>query len=176
MPNYFGQMKQLIVFALGLTIFVRCTRTERSSIEKVMVDTSLIQTFKADYDTFYTEKPEAHDLYKVEIYENDSSNMSLVFKDSLDHIQAIRIIKNNVNIFVQEYYPNGQAKGKTDFLPGKIHGLGVYYYQDGRIKTKGQWTNGKMTGEWKNYNEDGFLTSIELLDENGELIKKEVVK
>lgn len=176
MRNYFGQMKQLIIFTLGLIIFARCTRTERSSIEKIMVDTSLIQTFKANYDTFYTDRPEAHDFYKVEIYENDSSSRSLVFKDSLDHIQAIRIIKNNVNIFVQEYYPNGQAKGKTDFLPGKIDGPSVYYYQDGRIKSKGQWTNGKMTGEWKNYNEAGFLTSIELLDENGELIKKEVVK
>ena len=141
-----------------------------------MVDTNLIQTFKADYDTFYTDRPKAYDFYKVEIFENDSTNMSLIFKDSLDNIQAIRIIENNVDILVQEYYPNGQAKGKTDFLPGKIEGPGVYYYQDGRIKTKGQWTNGKRTGQWKNYNEDGFLTSIELLDENGELIKKEVVK
>ena len=132
----------------------------------------LLERIKTGYDTFYIDTPKGYDFDKVEIYQIDSSKQNLIFKDSLDNVIAIRIKENNKDVFVQEFYPNGQAKGKTEFIPGKIDGPAVYYYQDGRIKSRGQWTNGKRNGEWKWFNEDGYLTSIETLDDKGETINK----
>ena len=167
-------MRDLLLILLILTLS-QCTNVERSEIERVTIDPELIKSIKSDYDTFYVDMPKKFDFYKVEIYSKDSTIDNFIFKDSIDNILAIRLTKDNVDVYVQEFYPNGQAKGKTDFgshVRDKMSGAGTYYYKDGRVKARGRWTNGKRTGEWKWYKEDGYLTSIESLDDNGETIKK----
>ena len=169
-------MKSQIIVLIFFIGFSSCSQRERSEIERVTIDQELLTRIRTTYTSSSVDTPRGYDFYRVEIYEVDSTRQNLVFKDSLDNILSIRMKENDLDIFVQEFYSNGQVKGKTDFAPGKIDGPAKYYYQDGRVKAIGQWQGGERTGTWKWFEENGLLRTTAIFDENGHLIKSDTVE
>jgi len=151
-----------------LITLISCSEKQRSSIEVIKYDKNLVENIKAKFDSTKTRILKRDDFWTVEHYYIDSTKESKIMKDSLNNIVAIVIIENGVNVFAQEYYPNGQLIGKTDFPPGKVDGHATYYYKDGRIKSQGLWKNYRQVGKWEKYDKDGYLIEINEFDDNGE--------
>ena len=151
------------------------TNHPNSEIEVIKLDKELVKQIQSDKDSTYIENPKRSDFWTIEHYFKDSIE-SKIMKDSTGNIIGISKFQNGQRIFAQEYYPNGQLVGKTDFPPGIIEGHATYYHFNGRIKSTGQWKNFKQVGEWKNYNQDGELETIEYFDERGSILETEKIK
>jgi hypothetical protein len=161
---------------LGTVLLTSCSKKERSEIELVKLDKEFIEGIRSKYDSTYLESRKKGDTWTIEHYWTRPTIEKMIVKDSLDNINAIVIQENEKYIFAQEYYPNGQAKGKIGFVSGKVDGPVVYYNEDGRIWSKGQYASDMNVGEWKKYDKDGYLVSIKYYDDKGQLEKEETIK
>jgi antitoxin component YwqK of YwqJK toxin-antitoxin module len=169
-------MRTLPKIIIWTFILTSCTGKERSEIEVIKYDRQLVKDIQSTHDSVYTETPKRKDFWIIEHYLTGSTKEKIILKDSLENIIGIVIRENGINSFAQEYYANGQLKGKTDFVPGKIEGPAKYYYEDGRIKSRGEWFDYKQIGEWKDYDKEGYLILIKHYDDNGKLIREEKLK
>jgi antitoxin component YwqK of YwqJK toxin-antitoxin module len=97
------------------------------------------------------------DFYISENYiAKADSTMTVILKDSIGHIVAMRQTRKGINIFVAEYYPNGQLKGKVTLTDSSVDaGSATYYYEDGRVRSEGDLRDGKRIGTWKDYDREG---------------------
>jgi hypothetical protein len=145
-----------------LILFVACGSPNRSNIEILKIDSvQLKHVWEADHsptiDTL--RRP---DFYTKERYINkNDSIVTVLLKDSIGYIVGMRQTKSGINIFVCEYYPNGQAKGKIPLTDSGISdGLTTYYYEDGRISAQGNLKDGIRVGTWKEYDNQGFPIKI----------------
>jgi hypothetical protein len=142
---------------LCLILFIACDSPSRSRIEIYKIDSiRLKHVWEADHSpTIDTLR--RSDFYTKERYINKrDSIVTVLLKDSIRHIVGIRQTKNDINIFVCEYYPNGQAKGKINLTDsGTSAGLATYYYEDGRIRAQGNLKDGIEVGTWKEYDNQG---------------------
>lgn len=167
-------MNKICKIIIGTCIVMGCTKNnERSGIEIIKLDTNMVRSIKASYDSAYIETPKREDFWTIEHYLSKPATDKKIFKDALNNIVTIVINTNGIVSFSQEYYPNGQAKAKTDFSPGKIDGPATYYYEDGRIRSKGTWSDYKQVGVWKEYDKDGYLVLTQYYNENGVVEKEE---
>jgi antitoxin component YwqK of YwqJK toxin-antitoxin module len=58
---------------------------------------------------------------------------------------------------VEEFYPNGQVKAKTEYRQGREHGTSRMWYEDGRPLWERRYRNGKKHGEHKGWWPNGQL-------------------
>jgi hypothetical protein len=154
-------------------LLIGCRGKERSEIEIIKYDPKLVQEIMSHFDSTYTEYPKRHDFWSIDHYLKDSTRENLILRDSLKNIVGIVESRKGKYYFSQEYYSNGQLKGKTDFhSPGEATGPAIYYFEDGRIRARGQWKNHSQVGEWKNYDENGYLVSVQYYSLDGRLEKE----
>jgi hypothetical protein len=154
-------------------LLMGCRGKERSEIEIIKYDPKLVQKIMSHFDSTYTEYPKRHDFWSIDHYLTDSNRENLILRDSLKNIVGIVERGKDRNYFSQEYYSNGQLKGKTEFhSPGKVTGPATYYFEDGRISSRGQWKDFRQVGEWKNYDEKGYLVSVQYYSLDGQLEKE----
>jgi len=166
-------------FLLGLfliTIF-SCYQSKLSDVIVIKFDTKLIDSLKKNSDTIYNQVIRRTDFYDMDYYINKGDSITTkILKDSLGNVVGLNSSKNGRVLFASEYYSNGQLKGKTQFLNGKIEGPALYFYSDGRIKGIGQWHDYKQLGVWKDYDEQGRLEKITNYDDSGNIIRTELIR
>ena len=87
------------------------------------------------------------------------------------------------NGLAEEYYENGQLKGKSYYKDGRSDGLDENYYENGQLESKGSFKDGKEDGLWEYYHENSNLSKKvnykngqrdgreELYSENGKLYR-----
>jgi hypothetical protein len=159
-----------LLAASFLFLTIGCRGRERSEIEIIKYDPKLVQEIISHFDSTYTEYPRRHDFWSIDHYLMGSNRENEILRDSLKNIVGIIERENGRTYFGQEYYSNGQAKGKTERNAlGKIAGPAIYYFEDGRIRSRGQWKDHSQVGEWKNYDEKGYLESIQYYSLDGQL-------
>jgi len=166
--------KNSLVYLLAVlfnSLLMGCSGRERSEIEVIKYDPDLVSEIMSHFDSTYTEYPKRHDFWSIDHYLTDSNRENLILRDSLKNIVGIVEKGEGRNSFSQEYYSNGQLKGKTEFH-SPATGPATYYYEDGRIRSKGQWKDHGQVGEWKNYDEKGYLVSIQYYSWDGHLEKE----
>lgn len=163
----------LIILSL-IVVLSSCHPKEKSSaIEIILVDKARIDSIRGGSDTNYTRMIGAGEFNKAEqwVSKKDSS-ITKVLKDTADRIVGIVKFKRGIRVAYEEYYPNGQLKGKLPLNEaGQFDGASRYYHENGRVKMEGDYKNGFFRGSWRNYDEHGRLLSIDEYDANGQMIK-----
>jgi antitoxin component YwqK of YwqJK toxin-antitoxin module len=160
---------------VAISFFLSCNSKEgeESSVEVILVNQHRLDSIRNNSDTGYTRSIGAAEFNKAEQYlDKKDSIISKIMRDTGDNVVAVVQFKANTRITYEEYYPNGQLKGKLPLdAKGKFQGPARYYYEDGRVKSEGAYENGFFSGKWKNYDESGKLVSVDEYDKNGQLIK-----
>src|SRR5579863_4711248 len=170
----FGRNVLVYLIAVSFNcVFMGCRGRERSEIEVIKYNPKLVQEIMSHFDSTYTEYPKRHDFWSIDHYLRDSARENLILRDSLKNIVGIVESRKGKYYFSQEYFSNGQLKGKTGFhSPGEGTGPAIYYFEDGRIRSRGEWKNHSQVGEWKNYDENGYLVSVQYYSSDGRLEKE----
>jgi antitoxin component YwqK of YwqJK toxin-antitoxin module len=163
---------EFLLAVLFNCLLMGCHGKERSEIEIIKYDPNLVKEIISHFDSTYTEYPKRHDFWSIDHYLTNSNRENLILRDSLKNIVGIIEREKGKNFFSQEYYLNGQAKGKIEYHSDKISGPAIYYFQDGRIRSTGQWNDVRQVGEWKNYDERGYLVSVQYYSLDGQLEKE----
>ena len=146
------------VFFSCLIILTACGQPERSKIEINKIDSIRLKRVWESSDKPTIDTLRRSDFYISENYIGKADGtMTVIFKDSIGHIVAIRQTRKGIEIFGAEYYPTGQLKGKVTLTDsGAITGPATYYYEDGRIRSEGELRDGSRIGTWKEYDREGF--------------------
>lgn len=155
-------MKYRQALAVATLVLSACAGRQQSDIEIIKLDSGLVQDIMATSDKPMVDTPRRKDFYYIEHYLNKSdSTVSRILKDSLGHIVGINQTRKGIRLFVAEYYPNGQIKGKlTIDGKGNFNVPVTYYYQDGRIRSVGNFGDMVPVGIWKDYDSNGYLTQL----------------
>jgi len=164
-------MKILKLLIIGMLVS-SCFKRERSGVEWLHYDEELVHNIISKYDSSFVDSTKLKDdFWTIEHYLTGTAIDKKIFRDSSGNILGIVIQENGEMKFSQEYYDNGQAKGKFSLKSGLIAGPTKYYYRDGRIRSEGLMANSKEVGKWKQYSENGYLESIKYYDKDGHLVK-----
>jgi len=169
-------MRLLYKILLGTIILTSCAKRYRSKIEIIKLDKAFVDGVRSKYDSTYLESRKKGDTWTIEHYWTRPTTEKKIVRDSLGNINSITVEENGKYVFAQEYYPNGQAKGKIGFVSGKVNGPVSYFNEDGRVWGEGQYTDDINVGEWKKYDRDGYLVSIKYYDNEGRLEREENIK
>lgn len=164
--------KTLLIIVLVILMFGCSTKHKNSEIEVIKYSINLVTEIQSNFDSTFTKSLKRADFWTIDYFLTDTTE-NRIMKDSLGNIVAILQIKNGINIFVEEYFSNGQLRVKHNFPPGKIEGPVKSYYQNGQIKSTGQWVANKQVGEWKEYKQNGQLKSIKFYN-NGKIEREEI--
>jgi MORN repeat protein len=152
-------MIRRIALILILYSCISCAEKKKSSIEIIKFDpvADLVLPIVAADSVRYV--PRVDGDTAICIYNSKKHELRIISKSNRG-VSSIIKKKNDVRIFVGEYYPNGQLKGKISLNEkGEMDGKVTYYYEDGRIKSSGQFASGKKTGPWEKFDEQGYLIS-----------------
>lgn len=139
-------------------MLVACGQPKRSKIEINKIDSIRLKHLWESSDKPTIDTLRRPDFYVSENYiTKTDSTITVILKDSIGHIVAMRQARRGINIFVAEYYHNGQLKGKVTLTDsGAITGPATYYYEDGRVRSEGELRDGSRIGIWKEYDKEGF--------------------
>jgi hypothetical protein len=148
-----------------------CGSQKSSEIKTLKLDPKVVDRIKANADSVEVEEINGEDFSTMHTYFQYDTNIShRVLQDSLGNITAIILMKDGHYLQSNQYYSNGQQKGKLSYeAPGVLDGPAIYFYEDGRIRTKGTFDHNNRIGNWKYFDEDGRLQYIEVYDHNGQL-------
>ncbi|OJW56095.1 MAG: hypothetical protein BGO55_05750 [Sphingobacteriales bacterium 50-39] len=135
-----------------------CGQPEQSKIEINKIDSMRLKHVWESSDKPRIDTLRRSDFYISENYiARADSTTTVILKDSIGHIVAMRQTRKGINVFVAEYYPNGQLKGKVTLTDSGIDtGPATYYYEDGRVRSEGELRDGSRVGTWKDYDREGF--------------------
>lgn len=165
-------MRKCILF-MPLVVAFACTSKEKVKREIIRIDHAWLDSITRKSDTSWIKPYRNNEQVTAEYYvDRKDSIVTQLMKDSAGNIRQITIAKyDQVRLFFAEYYSNGQMMARLPLdNTGNYNGEGRFYFEDGRVKSTGQFAHGFYTGEWKNYNKQGVLLSIDIYDENGQLI------
>jgi hypothetical protein len=147
-------MKGLVIIVI---LLISCNGNDKSKIVVRKLNKDSIQDVLKSYILISVDTPGRSDFYYVYHFANHTDSTSInILKDSLYNIAGINKSKNGVEIFIAEYFRNGQIKGDLTLGGnGEPDGPATYYYEDGRIRSTGNWNGYKEVGIWKRYDKEG---------------------
>ncbi len=146
-------MKSLFLY-LSLFVILSCNDSKvDENIGDSHLDTAFLRGFSNNYDSTYTLTLSSGTAEHF-VYNKDFIN--IIYRDTSNDIIALISRYKGKNIFAEEYFKNGQSKGKIKYAsPGVISGKVKYYFKNGKIREIGEYTNGKETSKWKHFGEEG---------------------
>lgn len=169
-------MKPYISLILILLTIASCQTQQKAGKESITISKAWIDSIIQKSDTSWT-KPYRNNTFVTAAYyvNRKDSNVTQLFKDSLGNIRQVIIAKyDQIRLFFGEYNANGQLMNAytMDSL-GKFNGFTKQYFESGIVKSSGNYVHGFRNGKWNNYDDAGKLISIDIYDNNGQLIKQE---
>jgi len=66
-------------------------------------------------------------------------------------------LNGKLNGIGREFYPSGEKKSETRYLDGKRQGGSSVYFETGKIQIEGKYDNDQYAGTWKFYNPEGTI-------------------
>ena len=106
---------------------------------------------------------ESGDTNKYRLYESGECMVDKLWGNEGKLLsQSINVFKGDTLFHIyEEYYPNGNRKGKGQSYNGKTHGELQEFYEDGTIKAKRYFEHDKEVGTWYYYDTNGILYKTE---------------
>ena len=146
-------MKKLLII---IVVFISCNLNNNSKVVAHKLNKDSLNTVLKGFTLINIDTTAQSDFYYTYNYKsNTDSTLIRILFDSLKNISGINKNKNEVNLFVAEYYTNGQIKGDVPLnKDGEVDGLATYYYEDGRLRRLGYWKRNLQVGEWKEYDKN----------------------
>jgi len=170
-------MKSCQIFLVIVVSLGSCLQKKKLEIEVLKIDQQFMVNLKSESYLLDSRILGPGEFYSEDVYFDKKKSIKIrLLKDSLGNVVAINKSKEGVILFIAEYYPNGQIKGKLSYVDGKINGPATYYYASGAKEREGQWHDHTPFGRWKTYKENGELLSTIYYDDNGHLIKTDSAK
>lgn len=153
---------ELVLVVILLSV-ASCSDSLKSDIEIIKFDIETIDILRQTSDTIFSEKVKSNYATTAEYFiDLKDSVTNKIYKDSIGNVVAHTRYKNDILLYVSEYFPSGQIKGKLpERINGEYNGFARYYYENGRVKSEGEFLKGLQVKEWKNYDESGTLVSID---------------
>ena len=152
-----------------------CSCNENKPVKEIIkVNRTWLDSIKQKSDTSWVKPYRNQEFVTAEYFVNKKESIvTQIMKDASDTIRQINISKyDNILLFFAEYYPNGQLKaGLSLDKEGKYNGPGKFYYEDGTVKSSGIYHHGFYYGNWTNFGKDGKLSSTDIYDSTGQLVK-----
>ena len=106
-------------------------------------------------------------LLSVHSYSQEVFTGPFLIRDGITYHQETN---EPITGIVEEFYDNGQLKGRGNFKDGKPDGLHEWFHGNGQLFSRGNFKDGKEDGLFEHFDENGNL-SITLTYRNGELIE-----
>lgn len=75
----------------------------------------------------------------------------------------------------RDYFQNGVLYQEGDYADNKLTGKWVLRHDNNQISGEGDYKNDKRVGTWKYYSRDGLLTEVETYNEEGQIIREEIM-
>lgn len=166
-------MRIFIYCSIALLLMGCQDQQQVSSVDKMLFKQSMLDSLRERSDSIYSRYIGAPEIHSAEqLISRRDSTITKIIRDSTGNVVAIVQFRNAIRTLFKEYYANGQLKAGLHLnAAGDFHGSSKYYHMDGRVKSEGVYVNGLFSGSWKNYDSTGKLISIDIYDENGQLVQ-----
>lgn len=156
------KMNNGLICFCSISLFFGCQNVKKSEIEKVYVNMELIDSVRTHCDSISSYKLPSGKGIKNSYYILDKNQENIILFNQDNSVRGFVSKKDGINRSIQEYFKNGQLKGKFKLnSKGQFDGEAKYFYKDGRVRSIGFWKDGFEEGDWLNYDNKGNLTTEE---------------
>lgn len=108
---------------------------------------NILDSLKILSDTIFTDTANYYRTPKATLYiNNEARTIDQIFEDPKGVITVMRYCKEGKEIYIQEYYTNGQVKCKFSVTNNGVrNGDFTCFYENGNIRKSGVFENGRQT-------------------------------